>query len=196
MARITFDARPTVDVQIPLRSNTDPLDPRQVLLPAFVGFAPGGPLMLPQGAFEALSEHIIEYLGVPVETVGRGSARRRRLVTPLGDGMGWEPRRKYRPPVSVLSPRTAAGEWVTMDEPDPVYETVGETVTRLSSHTPNGIASYVLVCDFRRHLGLSHAQAVLLLAGWGIPNAKPGTRIEHDVAEKILRAYRRSGAPV
>lgn len=115
MGRVTLNVKQTVDVQLPQRSNCDPLDPRQVLLPAFVGFAPGGPLLLPQGMFEALSEHIIEYLGVPVEVVGRGSGQRRRLVTPLGDGLGWSPRREYVPPTDILDPYKAAGHWVSVE---------------------------------------------------------------------------------
>ena len=53
---------------LPLRENCDSLNPRQALLPAFTGFGvKGAPLMLPTEFWEAVSEHIIEYLGIPVE---------------------------------------------------------------------------------------------------------------------------------
>jgi hypothetical protein len=198
---------------LPLRENCDPLDPRQALLPVFTGFAvKGAPLMLPTVFFEELSEHIIEWLGVPVDDVtieeNGKRVKARRLREPLGASLGWVPRRKYQPPATVMNRAVAAGGWVTMDTPDRVSKSVSEALSELPQSDREAVKRAVLeemgevehreppmhttARDLAKAIGISTGQIATVLDGWGVKDAKPSTRIDRGLAVRIITHYERA----
>ncbi len=191
MSKIKHSYEKSFKAGLPVRGNVDPLNPRQAFLPFFVGFiVKGAPLIADLVYYEELSEHLVECLGIPTEEKVVNGKKVRRLLEPIGESQGWEPRRKYIPPHTLLDKRAAAGKWVTMDEPEPSPESISDTLNRMvdanSRTAAEGIPAFVLVKDFRKALNLTHAQAKELLKGWGVPNATPQTKIDKGLAMRIV----------
>lgn len=214
MPRIKWSFRKTHEGALPIRQTCDPLNPRQALLWMFTGFAlRGAPIPLPVEYWEELSEHIVECLGVPVEETGRGAGKQRRLLEPIGASLGWEPRRKYQPPTTVMNRATAAGAWVTIDEPDPETESVREVLARLSTADRSAIKNAVLdemglseaepeqllpdripISRVAEHLNLKPSQVVTLLESWGVTGMKPRSWVDRNTALRVVTHYRRAAS--
>lgn len=196
---------------LPLRENCDPLDPRQAFLPAFTGFAlKGAPIPLPTVYYEELSEHLVEYLGIPVVETGHGTDKVRRLLEPIGESMGWEPRRKYQPPSTVMNRAVASGKWVTPDTPDVQTKTVKEVLQELPQSDREQVNHAVLeelgiperqeppmhttAKDLGAALGLSTKEIATVLEGWGVERAKPATKVDRGLAVRIIAHHERAKA--
>lgn len=211
MGRVKFSWHKNWKAQgIPLRENCDATDPRQVFLWCFTGFAAkGAPLMLPVEFWEALSEHLVECLGLPVEeSIERIDGKKqkvRRLVPPLPFG---EPRRKYFPPATVMNRGVANGEWVTMDTPDPVRTPVSQQLAALSHVDQVAIKDAIVeklglpanepephqmsVGQVAKRLGLKGSQVVTVLQGWGLEKATTRTVLDRATALRIVAHYNRA----
>jgi hypothetical protein len=201
MATIKFTGERTWQGRtIPCLDNIDPLNPRQAFLWMFTGAGFSGFPMLHQSEYwESISEHLVECLGIPLDENGR-------LLEPIGKSLGWEARRKYLPPPTILIPSEAAGKWVTADEPDPEPESVDSIMERIPHHEQVAAATWVqqrlgitpdtvmpglvTVKDFATQVKLTPKQAVDILADWGIKATVKGT-IDRQKAIKIMRDLQR-----
>lgn len=184
---------------IPTVDNCDPLNPRQAFLPFLVGLQVGAPILPGVEFLEATSEHLVECLGIPVANG--------RLLEPIGKSLGWERRRKYIPPMTVLDPKRAAGVWVTMDEPDPEAKSVamifaelphaervalGEEVLKARGLQFEGaIPQLVTVKDLATQIRMSAKATVELLEGWGV-KAKVGGTVDWPTARRVMQHVART----
>lgn len=203
MPRIRFDWRKTHSGSLPLKQSCDPHNPRQALLWMFTGVGVrGAPIPLPVEYYEELSAHIVECLGIPLDEHGR-------LLEPIGASLGWSPRRKYVPPVSVMNRAAAAGEWVTIDEPDPVRQSIADVLANMTVADQNAVKDAVLqriglsevdaadlapdsvpVGRVAKLCGLTTAQIVTVLAGWGM-EVTGRSWIDRGTALRVVAHYRR-----
>jgi hypothetical protein len=202
VTRIQFPAHKTWTGQtFPLRDNIDPLNPRHAFLWMFTGAGiVGAPLMYPTEFHEAMSEHFVECLGIPLDANGR-------LLEPIGESLGWEPRRKYMPPSSVVDPQLAAGAWVTLDEPDAEPETIASVFDsmshadrvaladvvkeRLGIIDAPGLPAFVKVKDIATQTRTTQDVVLQILEGWGVAAKRNGT-VDRDVAKKVWDHLKRN----
>ncbi|MDM7488703.1 DUF2744 domain-containing protein [Rhodococcus sp. CSLK01-03] len=166
----TFDQWPAWEGRgLPLRGNCDPKNPRQAFLWMFTALpgVQGAPLPLPTDYWETVSWRQWQLGARPTE----------------------EPQLKYQPPMNMVADRwTAAGKWVTLDTPDPVYPTMTDIVSKLSQQDraelkaviteklgfedvpePSAPAGHLRVDALAARLGTETADVIELLGNWGMP---------------------------
>ena len=168
---------------LPTIHNCDLGNPRQAFLWVFVGLpgVVGAPLVFPIEYWELVSFHMVE----------------------LGLRNAAEPVKKYRPSTeSLLEKNSAAGEWVSMEEPDPEPTTLAD-VTRANVPEDQRAALRTTMLDklgfpegaenvdmhveeLARRLKVNVDRLVMALADYGIENITVDSTIDRVVAERLI----------
>lgn len=181
----TFDEWPTWEAKgLPTFDNCDQSNPRQAFLPMFTAMPgmQGAPLILPTDYWECVSWR----------------------MWVLGARPTGAPQLKYQPPANMVADRwTAAGQWVTLDTPDPERPTLASEFSGLSQADraeiqqivmdrigmdrpqPGAPAGHLRVDEMAGRLGLEVADLVKVLESFGMP-AKPDSFVGRDVADRIV----------